>query len=90
MKTCRYVHYQLDDDPEQPADNGDALTPTKPPKNSVPKYLEVGSHRHFFWGIHTVQEGHCPSGQSNNREQRGKQAEFVECVRCETCVIASF
>ena len=40
MKSCRYVHYQLDDGPSPSAPPG-AAAPPKPTKQAVPKYLEV-------------------------------------------------
>lgn len=42
MKTCRFVHYQLDDDQEQPELMGDVM-PARPTKQAVPSYLEVST-----------------------------------------------
>lgn len=40
MKTCRFVHYQLDDNQETPEIMGEAA-PSRPTKQAVPSYLEV-------------------------------------------------
>ena len=45
MKTCKFVHYQLDDHPDQLEAVGD-IQPARPTKQAVPSYLEV---LYCFW-----------------------------------------